>query len=174
MDAWAPRLAGTGVDHQVRRADQPLLHRGRRLDRQQFLHQWRIQTAAKLAEHFREHEMRLDAIRLDLRDPTGSPSRRGRSATDYRSARQNRSTPASVTPRPTRPVSRPADAHAWWVWESAGRMSRPRPRPRPPMKSISPLADRMRVGDEVGHLEARSPARQPMLEVSSERHRRLS
>jgi len=43
-----------------------------------------------------------------------------------------------------------------------------------PRKRIRPLADGMRFGDEICHLEARSTSGQPMLEVSSELHRRLS
>jgi hypothetical protein len=71
IDALAPLLTRKGVDHQVRRADQTVLHRGRRLDRQEFLHQWGIETTANVGEHFREHNMLLGAIHLDLADPTG-------------------------------------------------------------------------------------------------------
>jgi hypothetical protein len=55
----------------MRRADQTVLHRGRRLDRQQFLHQWGIEATAKVGEPFREHNMRSGAIHLDRSDPTG-------------------------------------------------------------------------------------------------------
>jgi len=71
MDAWAALLTRQGGDHQVRRADQTVLHRGCRLDGQEFLHQWRVQTAPKVGEHLREHTMLLEAIHLDLSDPTG-------------------------------------------------------------------------------------------------------
>jgi hypothetical protein len=71
IDAWAALLTGTGVDHQVRRADQPLLHGGRRLDCQPFRHQWRVQTAANVGEHFWKHNMRLGAIHLHRGDSTG-------------------------------------------------------------------------------------------------------
>ena len=71
MNPLAPLLTRQGVDDQGRWADQACLHRGRRLDRAQCLHQRRIPTAPKLGEHFREHDMRLGAIRLDLGDPTG-------------------------------------------------------------------------------------------------------
>ena len=71
MDAWAALLTGKGVDHQVRRADQTVRHRGRRLDRQPFLPQWRVQTAAKVGQHFWKHNMLLGAIHLHLCDPTG-------------------------------------------------------------------------------------------------------
>jgi hypothetical protein len=67
----APLLTRKGVDHQVRWADQPVLHRGRRLDRQEFLHQWGIEMTAKVGKYFREHKMLLGAIHLDLSDPTG-------------------------------------------------------------------------------------------------------
>ena len=71
MHAWAALLTGTGVDHEVRGADQTVLHRGGRLDRQQCLHPWGVQTAAKLRQHFREHNLRLGTIHVDLADPAG-------------------------------------------------------------------------------------------------------
>ena len=71
MDALAALLTGKGVDHQVRRADQPVLHRRRRLDRQEFLHQWGVQTAAKLHQHCRAHKMLLGTSPLALSDSAG-------------------------------------------------------------------------------------------------------
>ena len=141
IDALAALLTGKGVDHQVRRADQPGLHRGRRLDRQQFLHQWCIQAAAKVGEHFREHNMRLGTIDLDLSDPTGSPSPPSRFAIGYRSVHRSSPTHVSGVPTPTAPVSRRADVHAWYVWGSAGRTSGPRPRPGPPTEPSRPIGE---------------------------------
>jgi hypothetical protein len=43
-----------------------------------------------------------------------------------------------------------------------------------PWKRLGPSAEGMRILDEVRHLQARPSARQPMLEVSQKRHRRLS
>jgi len=57
----------------MRRADQTILHRGRRLERESCLHQRVIATAAKLGEHLREYNMLLGAIHLDLSHPTGIP-----------------------------------------------------------------------------------------------------
>jgi len=71
MDAWAPLRTRKGVHHQVGRAHQPGLHRGRRLDRQPCLHQWGIETTATRGEHFRQHNMLLGAIPLDRAEPTG-------------------------------------------------------------------------------------------------------
>ena len=71
MHAWAARLPGNGVDHEGRGADQTVRPRGGRLERQPFLHQWGVQTAAKLRQHFWEHNMRLGTIPLDLSDPAG-------------------------------------------------------------------------------------------------------
>ena len=59
IDALAALLTGKGVDHQVRRTHQTVLHRSRRLDRQQFGHQWLVEPTPKLGEHFREDEMLL-------------------------------------------------------------------------------------------------------------------
>jgi hypothetical protein len=55
----------------VRRADQAVLHRGGRLDGQQFCHQRLVEPTAKLGEHFRQDNMLLGAIYLDRADPTG-------------------------------------------------------------------------------------------------------
>ena len=71
IDAWAALLTGTGVDHEGRRADQPVLHGRRRLDRQQLGDPRLVEPTAKLGEPFREDNMRLGAIHLDLADPTG-------------------------------------------------------------------------------------------------------
>jgi hypothetical protein len=71
MDAWAARLTGNGVHHEVRRADQPVLHRGCGLERPPFLPQRRVETAANLGEPFWQHNMRLGTIHLDRSDPTG-------------------------------------------------------------------------------------------------------
>jgi hypothetical protein len=71
MDAWASLLTRKGVDHHMRRAHQTILHRGRRLDREPFLHQRGIETAAKSGEYRWEHTMSLGAIHLDRSDPKG-------------------------------------------------------------------------------------------------------
>ena len=71
IDAWAALLTGKGINDQVRGAHQPVLHGRRRLDRQEFFHQRRIEPAAKLGEHLWQHKVLLGAIHLDLADPTG-------------------------------------------------------------------------------------------------------
>jgi hypothetical protein len=71
INTLAPRLTRKGIDDHVRRADKTVLHGTGGLDREQFLHQWRLQTAAKVGEDFREHKMLLRAIHLDLSDPAG-------------------------------------------------------------------------------------------------------
>jgi len=71
MHAVAALLTGKGVDHQVRGADQTVLLRGGRVDREQCLHQRGIEPTAKLGEHFWQHNMLLDSIHLDLGDPAG-------------------------------------------------------------------------------------------------------
>jgi hypothetical protein len=71
IDAWAARLTGNGINHQVRGAHQAVLHRRRGLDRQEFLQQRRIEPAATLGEHLWQHNMRLGALHLDITDPTG-------------------------------------------------------------------------------------------------------
>jgi hypothetical protein len=78
IDTLAALFTGKRVDHEMRRADQPVLHRGRRLDRQQFRHQGLVEPTAKLGEHFREYEMLLGSVHLDLWDPTGIHDRQVR------------------------------------------------------------------------------------------------
>ena len=67
----AALLTGKGIDHQMRGADQALLYGRGGLDRQQFVHQRRVDPTAELGQHLGEHEMLLGAIGLDLRDPAG-------------------------------------------------------------------------------------------------------
>jgi len=69
MDAWAALRTGTGVDPQGRRADPPVRHRGRGLDRQAFLPQRGIEPTATLGEHCWQHNMRRDSIHLDRGAP---------------------------------------------------------------------------------------------------------
>jgi hypothetical protein len=71
MDAWAVLVTGKRVDSEVRRADQPVLQRGRCLDRQQFRHQGLVEPTATLGEPCREYERLLGSIHLDRCDPTG-------------------------------------------------------------------------------------------------------
>ena len=174
MDAWAALRAGKRVDHQVRRADQPVLHRARRLERQPFLHQRRIDTTAELGEHFWPHNMRLGAIHLDLADPTGLHHR-------------------EVGPQPATDLLIGAGSRLFQEFQRPshpGRDGRTSPRGKSgkapgaravhgrhqgrPRKRVSPLANGRRCGNKVCDLEARSTAGQPMLAGSSERHDRLS
>jgi hypothetical protein len=102
-------------------------------------------------------------------------SRPGRSATSSRSVRRHRPPHVATTPTPTRPASRRADVHACEVWGSAGQTSRqPRRTRAAPRNHVGPLTNGRRYGDEVGHLEARSPSGQPMLEGASELPGRLA
>ena len=66
LTRWLPCSLGKVSTTRCAGLTRPVLHRGRRLDRQQFLHQRLIETTAKLGEHFREHKMLLGAIHLDL------------------------------------------------------------------------------------------------------------
>ena len=67
----AALLTGKGIDHQMRRAHQALLHGRGGLERQQFVHQGRVDPAAELGQHLGEHEMPLGALDLDLPNPAG-------------------------------------------------------------------------------------------------------
>ena len=70
-DALAALLRGEGIDEQMSRTDQSLLHGNSRLDGEQFIHQLGIDAAAKLRQRFGQDKVRLGTIRLDLTQTTG-------------------------------------------------------------------------------------------------------
>jgi hypothetical protein len=55
----------------MRRADQALVHRRGSLDGEQFVHQGRIDTTAKLGQRLWEDKMDLRAVHVDLDNATG-------------------------------------------------------------------------------------------------------
>ena len=69
IDPLAALLAGKGIDYQMRRAHQALLHGRGGLERQEFVHQGRVEATAELDQHLWEHEIPLGPLNLDLRDP---------------------------------------------------------------------------------------------------------
>ena len=71
LTRWLPCSLGKVSTTRCAGLTSPSSMAARRLDREQFLHQRRIETAAKLGEHFGQHKMLLGAIHLDLPDPTG-------------------------------------------------------------------------------------------------------
>jgi hypothetical protein len=70
-DALAALVHRKGLDEEVRRADQPLLHGSRDVDGEQFVHQGCIKTLAKLDQRFGPHNMLLRAVPLDSLNATG-------------------------------------------------------------------------------------------------------
>ena len=69
IDSLAALLAGKGIDHQMRRAHQACVHRRSRLERQEFVHQGRIEATSELGQHLGEYEMSLGPLNLDLPQP---------------------------------------------------------------------------------------------------------
>jgi hypothetical protein len=59
-------LRRKGIDQQMRRADEPFLHRDRRLDRDEVVHQVLVETATELGQRFGQDKMGLRAVRFDL------------------------------------------------------------------------------------------------------------
>jgi hypothetical protein len=174
MDALAARRTGNGVDHPGRRAAQPVRQRGRRLDRQEFRPQGRVQTAPTVGQHVWPHHMRLGAIPLDRGEPTGIPHGQVGShpATERCSGAGQLLVPAFQ--RQYHPCRDGRTSTGRGCRKTVGARAvhgRPQERPR---QRLGPLAKGVRVGDEVCHLKARSSARQPRLEVASARHRWLS
>lgn len=73
MATLAALLTGKGIAHHVGRADQTVLHRGRRLERQPCRPQRFIEATTQLGEPFRKHNMVLGSIHVHRGDPTGIP-----------------------------------------------------------------------------------------------------
>jgi hypothetical protein len=70
-DPWAPLFRRKGIDDQMGRADETLLHGRSSLNGQQIVHQGCVNAAATLGEHFRPGKMLLRAVSLDCFDATG-------------------------------------------------------------------------------------------------------
>ena len=174
MAAVAARRTGTGVDPQGRRADHPVLPRGRRLERQPFLPEGRGPTAANVGEPFWPHNRPLGASPRDRAAPTGRPHRHVRPppATDLLIG-------ASPCMGQQFAGQDPPCGHGWPATRGASGKApgaravhgchQGRPRAR-----LGPWAKRLRCGHAVSPLQACSTSGQPGLEVSSERHERLS
>lgn len=173
-DALAALFTGKGVDHEVRGAHQPVFPRGRRLDGQEFRHQGRVQAAPQVGEYVWQHQMRLGTIPLDRGKPAGIHHGQvgPHPATElFISAAQLL---LQEFQRPSDPGRNSGTSTGRGFREPLGQRAvngRPQGRPR---QRLGPWADRVRLGDEVGHLQTRSSACQPMLEVSAAFHHRLS
>jgi hypothetical protein len=136
--------------------------------------QGRVQTAANVGEPGWQHNLLLGSSPLDLGDPPGIHHRQGG--------------PPSVTalcigaghlmvqafPRQSNPCRDGWTSTRAGSGEALGDRARHGRHQGRPRNRLGSWANRMRFGHDVGHLEPCSTARQPMLEVSSERHGRLS
>ena len=69
IDPLASLRTGKRIDHHVCGADETCLHRRRGLDGEEFMHQGLINAAAKLGEDFRQDEMPLESIDMDVGNP---------------------------------------------------------------------------------------------------------
>ena len=154
IDAWATLCTGKGVDHSVGRAHQPVLHRGRRLDRQPFLHQWCIQAAAKLGEHFWKYKMCLGAIHLDRSDPTAIHHRQvGSQPATNLCIRAGQLLFQEFQRQPHSRRDGRASPRGGFGEAPGERAVHGRDQGRP-RERVGPLAEGMRFGDKVWHLEA--------------------
>ena len=70
-DALAALLRGEGIDEQMGRTDEALLHGGSRLDGEQLIHQRAINALAELGQRFGQDKVRLGTIGVDLTQSTG-------------------------------------------------------------------------------------------------------
>jgi hypothetical protein len=66
----APLFRREGIHKEVRRADQPLVHRGSGLDGQECIHQGFVNALAKLGQGFGQHKMLLCTVPLEGLDAT--------------------------------------------------------------------------------------------------------
>jgi hypothetical protein len=71
VDPLAALLTGKDIDHQMRRAHQARLHGCGSLERQQCVHQGRVDPSAALGQDLGGHEMPLAAVQLNVRDAAG-------------------------------------------------------------------------------------------------------
>ena len=173
-DPLAALFNRKGIDEEVRRADQPLLHSGRRLDGQQFVHQDFIKALAKLGQGFGQDKMLRSAVPLDSFDATGvhDGQVRAPAVTDgvVGSAYlrfeqlQRQQHPGRDRETPTGGVFGKALGKAAVDSGYAGC----------PGQGLGPLPQGMGVWHEISNLEVRTGASQPILEVAEEPPRQLS
>lgn len=71
VNALAALLGGEGIDQEMSRADEPLVHGRGGLDRDQFIHQRLVHAATKVGQSLGQDKMGLAAVRLHLCDATG-------------------------------------------------------------------------------------------------------
>ena len=72
----AALFRGDGIDEERRRADEPLVQSGSRLDGHQCIHQGGSDTAAEWGQHCRQHTMRVGRVGVDLGETTGVQDRK--------------------------------------------------------------------------------------------------
>ena len=70
-DALAALFRGKGIEEQMRRADQALVHSGGGLDGQQLIHQGFVNSAAKLRQRFGQDKVILRTLELNFSEVTG-------------------------------------------------------------------------------------------------------
>src|SRR5262249_12290230 len=75
-DPVAALFRGKGINAMMGRADQPCLHRGRRLDGNECIHEGRVDAAAKLTEGLGEDKVGLRRIDLVVAQTTGVHDRK--------------------------------------------------------------------------------------------------
>jgi len=170
-DALTPVLRGEGIDEQMGRTDEPLLHGGGRLDHSQVVHQVLIDAAPELDQRFGQDKMGLRVVRLDLAQATGV---------------HHRHIGAQAVTHVVIGLA-PLVLQQFQGQQHAGRYRRTAPRGalcgkasgnalldgldhRVPWEGIGPQAHGMGLGDKLGSLEVRTASDEPVLKVAQDTH----
>ena len=173
-DPLTPLFTRKGIDDEMRRADQALLHGGSGLDGNELIHEGLVKAAAKLTESLRKHKVGLRGIDLILAEATGiHDSKVGAQAladiliggTQFMLEQlQGEQDTDGNGPSTTGGFFRKSSVET--LLDGADE--------RRPGKGVSPLTDGMHDGDKIRDLQAGSGTAQPMLEITHKAHRGLS
>jgi hypothetical protein len=164
-NALAALFRRKGIDEQMCRADQVLVHGCRRLDGQPFIDQCLVETAAKLGQGFGQHKVGLRTAKLDVFDATGIHHRHV--GTQPLTDRFIGGTHCVLQQFQRQEHTR------WHGVATAGRTFGETPGNAvldgldhgSPGKGIRPLANGIGVGHDVGNPKAGAASTEPMLQV---------
>jgi hypothetical protein len=165
-DALAALFRGKGIDEEMRRADQALVHGRGGLHGQQFIPQGGVNTASKLRQRFRQDKVLLRTIKVHFYKATGIHD-------------------GHVSAQPLADgfiggahfvfEQRQGQQEARWdrrattlgaLREAAGNASLNSCDQLGPGKRISPPTDGIGVGNDSGNLEPGAAPAEPMLQVA--------
>ena len=173
-DALAPLFTWEGIDDEMGRTDQPVVHGGGRLNGHERIQEGLVPAVTKLAEGLRQHKVGLRGIDLILAEATrihdGKVGAHAMAEILIGSTQfmleqlQGEQDADGHGPSTTRGFFRKPCVET--LLDSADQ--------RRPGKGVSPLTDGMHSRDKISDLQVGSGTAQPMLEIMHKAHRRLS